>query len=227
MKRYWLLLVALLLVSGAVIYFVMPPSQPTYQGKRLDVWLDDLVAKQDDPQATAAVRAIGTNAIPYLVENIAAPFSERKQRFYYGLDKLLRHKMNLTQKQIFYPDDIRFLRAVRGFRALGSSASNAAPQLGKLLDNRMRGLGVIESLVAIGPKSLPILMAALTNASPVVRYHALMGVAEFGPPAKPAFKLVQESLNDTNRVWGLPNSHFAAKALKSMEPASNSAAGKP
>ena len=226
-KRKCLLLLTFLLVVGAVVYFVMPKPQPVYQGKQLEAWLNDLVAKQDDPKAIAAVRAIGTNAIPYLLKSIAAPYDERTSRFYYGLDSLLRQKWNLAKKQIFYPDDIRFHRAVRGFRALGSSASNAAPQLGLLLDNRMRGAGVVEALVCIGPNSLPVLVEALTNRSHVVRYNALLGLHDFGPQAKPALKLVEGFLNDTNQVFGLPNSVFAARALKSMQPADVPTTGKP
>jgi hypothetical protein len=123
-----------------------------------------------------------------------------------------------VKKPIYYPADIRFLGAVRGLSELGYSASNAAPQLGLLLNNPKRGMGAVHALVSIGPSAVPILTEALTKGPPMVRYHALNGFVVFGPQAKSALTVVTNYLNDTNQIHGLPISLHAMRALKRMEP---------
>src|SRR6266481_1691101 len=57
-----------------VVWKTSSPNEPTYSGKRLSVWLDELCAldypKEFDSRTpeVQAVRAIGTNAIPWLLK---------------------------------------------------------------------------------------------------------------------------------------------------------------
>jgi hypothetical protein len=56
--------------GGIVLFFLLRSSEPSYQGKRISAWLDDWAAKKtvDYP---AALRHVGSNALPYAVRNLA------------------------------------------------------------------------------------------------------------------------------------------------------------
>jgi len=76
--RTWLIVVGLLVaLVCAVLWKTSTPKEPTHAGKSLSVWLDELCkANYTDhtdsnvPQV-AAVRAIGSNAIPWLIGEFA------------------------------------------------------------------------------------------------------------------------------------------------------------
>src|SRR5260370_14231730 len=68
MKRF--LLTIGILGGGVVLFLLLPPPEPRYQGRTITAWLDDWAAKkgQDFP---SALQHIGTNALPYAVRNLA------------------------------------------------------------------------------------------------------------------------------------------------------------
>jgi hypothetical protein len=80
LRRGLLLPLALLLAAlgGVTLWRNRTPDEPAYQGKRLSAWLDDLSAldysRRADPgtEPARAVRAIGTNAIPWLMGDLTA-----------------------------------------------------------------------------------------------------------------------------------------------------------
>jgi hypothetical protein len=63
-------------LAVAVIGFTSGPENPKYNGKKLSTWLDELSAlghpKDSDPttEQAKAIRAIGTNAIPWLLNDL-------------------------------------------------------------------------------------------------------------------------------------------------------------
>src|SRR3954471_7105324 len=60
----------------AFAWWLLAPSEPDYEGKKLSTWLDELQALTKADQANPrtpqvrAVRAIGTNAIPWLLKEM-------------------------------------------------------------------------------------------------------------------------------------------------------------
>ncbi|MGO9468319.1 MAG: HEAT repeat domain-containing protein [Isosphaeraceae bacterium] len=131
MKRKTVVVGAAVLASaGLGIWFSRPvgPREPVYQGKALSAWLDDRRATPQGPvvlsdQAVAAVRAIGPAAVPTLLAWLRASDSS----FSRSAKILLEWRLKLPVRVPTNQD--KRMRAMYGFRALGSAASAAFPEL--------------------------------------------------------------------------------------------------
>ena len=110
-----ILIFSVLVILGGAVWFATRreplPPEPIYDGKHLSVWLTDesfdrLVVNGIGltDVAVDAVRAIGTNAIPYLLATLESSGSTSNS-------VMKRHK------------------AATGFRALGSEARPTYPKL--------------------------------------------------------------------------------------------------
>src|SRR5258708_4072762 len=83
-----------LLLAG-LVFLAVRNDEPTYQGKRISLILDDLAAedwawagsKSRFPYETA-FREIGTNALPYVVRNMARHDSTWPKKYHDALAKL-------------------------------------------------------------------------------------------------------------------------------------------
>jgi len=134
-------------------------GEPTYAGKTLTEWF--IVCRTAEPrspdseQATFALRSIGTNAIPYLLDWSASE------------DAKLRHYSSI------------------GFWALGPTAAPAIPTLAKRLvgTNEQSAALAAWSLNAIGEPALPTLLNAITNRTFSIRTYAIQDI-ELSPKAQ-------------------------------------------
>ncbi|HEY2952993.1 MAG TPA: hypothetical protein VGK40_10440 [Verrucomicrobiae bacterium] len=64
-KRRAILLILLGVLVASFAYYFLRPSEPTYKGKRLSAWMDDLSGSEEkQKKAAEAVRHIGTNIHP-------------------------------------------------------------------------------------------------------------------------------------------------------------------
>jgi hypothetical protein len=138
------------------------PSEPAYGGKRLSVWLDELAAsdwsRPSDPrreQSMQAVRAIGTNAIPWLLNEYRRSGSVWQWR----LNQLINKQQLIKYR---FPDiNHRLTRATLGFQALGEIGEPAIPDLLALVEATP---GYIPgALAGIGRPAVPALQQCLTN----------------------------------------------------------------
>jgi hypothetical protein len=161
--RKWLIIgtCAFLVVIGAMPFFLSTPREPKYGGKKLSVWVNELVAmdglKRRDtslPQIQA-VRAIGTNALPWLMGELNTPFSGRRA----WLNQMLA-KQHVV-KYRFDDVQVHWQRGCAGIEALGDLAAPVIPDLLALVDRR---IGYVPgALAAIGPPAIPALQQCLTN----------------------------------------------------------------
>lgn len=148
-------------IVSSIVVIILSSREPTHGGKKLSVWLDELSALQFprewDPQTeqVMAVRAIGTNAIPWLLREYRAADSRWQWR-----GNQLLGKQSLIKYR--FPDShTRLRRATVGFQALGELAEPAIPALMKLVEDKP---GYVPSALAgIGPPAIPALQQCLTN----------------------------------------------------------------
>ena len=79
MKKHFfkilLLILGVWLLGGIFICF-RPPREPVYEGKSLHLWLEDLEKKREYDRAEQAIRHIGTDALPFLVQMTGAKDSD-------------------------------------------------------------------------------------------------------------------------------------------------------
>jgi len=150
-----------LAVVAVIVVTSRGPTEPAHGGKRLSAWLDELSAMtfpgECDPNTrpAQAVRAIGTNAIPWLLHELRAEGSTLKWRF----NQLLERQTFIKFR--FAGSHTRLRRACMGFAALGPMAEPAVPALLKLVENKP---GYVPSALAyVGPPAIPALQQCLTN----------------------------------------------------------------
>ena len=144
------------------------PPEPRYQGRKLTEWLGDMEFSDAggylSASATKAIRAMGTNALPYLLWMVESekdsPSKNRANRL---LEKQSVIKFRFTSYSYSCGP------GASGFAPLGETAAPAVPRLMKLLENPRTSLQARFALMCIGSPAFPSLAEALTNKSAHVR----------------------------------------------------------
>jgi hypothetical protein len=167
------LLVALLCGFG---WWLLRPNEPSYKGKSLSAWLnaygyDGIGSGSRD--ADKAVRQVGTNAIPPLLQMLRASDSPLIARCIELLDR-----QNLVSFRITPAPEKNF-EAYNAFQALGPLASNAVPGLieiyGANISQSSQALAA-GSLGEIGPPAkpaIPALLKGLKTTNDLVRLYTV------------------------------------------------------
>src|SRR6266404_3419550 len=101
----------------ALGFFLFRPSEPSYHWRSLESWLGDfrLVGGPGHEKAKAAVRQMGTNAIPKLIEMLRAEDLPWKL-------KIRDWTETWPIKYRFHPASIKHWRAMTALEALGPAA---------------------------------------------------------------------------------------------------------
>jgi hypothetical protein len=128
-----------LLCAAVLIICLSGPKEPSYEGKKLSEWMKIVSPSGqygawldlESAQGQAAIRSIGTNALPSLLKWISYEMPQWQ----------VRVETNLTRGPAFCKRiaaamkarEIRAGRAVQAFGALGREAEPAVPELAALL----------------------------------------------------------------------------------------------
>jgi HEAT repeat protein len=166
--------VAAVLVAFTVVLVSVPPSEPRYQGHSLTYWLT--ICWNYPPtrtpgqvaQAEAAVRKIGTNALPCLLKWIASEVPPLEYRVMAKLPAPGKVKQLLYG--LIYKRDkpTPYTLARIGFQLLGENSAPAVPELTKMLNDSnslLRRQNAAVALASIGTNGLPPLLYALSNSN--------------------------------------------------------------
>ena len=168
-----------LILCAAVAVYLVIPREPRYQGRALSAWLAELDLESPHPQAKAsqAVRAIGTNALPWLRRMLLSPGSicERAMLAFNAQQTLVQLPVT--------PDNVVRNRALRGYHILGNMAEGDVAVLIEVLQRQ--GSPRVRSYVAlalgnIGPgarAALPSLEKATQDSNADVARNAVWAVA--------------------------------------------------
>src|SRR6266536_4295309 len=170
-RRRVMLIVAGVLVAVVVAILVWPGErEPVYQGKRLSEWLELYLNTGKSREPSVAVRHIGTNAVPWLLEWLEHnDLPNWKLGFLGSAEKLPR----AVRDSSVFRKAIRFVikrpsnvAAINGFEILGTDARSAIPALTRMMNdsmNRGRAVRATLALVMIGKDAIPALLGALTD----------------------------------------------------------------
>jgi hypothetical protein len=177
-------------------------AEPAYDGRSLSEWLflnsnpsfAEHYLPTGSPSPTEAIRQIGTNGIPTMMNILSMKKSDK----WWELRKL---KSPLVKK-IFggSSEDLDDLRsaAVGGFAIPGTNAECAIPQLTKLFhryDNETF-FQTIRALNAIGPKGFSVLTNSINDPDPSVRNNVIWVIGEEGSDSKLVTQLLVNALKD-------------------------------
>ena len=169
----------LVVLTAAVVFVlaifvavqVIRPREPNFEGLSLTSWLEDFSSSTNlIPRAEVAVRSMGTNSVPFLLDILSYKESPARKKV-----------REITEK---LPDWLHFferssrpgLEAAHAINALGSQAESAFPTLTNLFYNgKPTSAGI--ALAGIGQKGVLFLVNALTNQNVSARFHNTSALA--------------------------------------------------
>lgn len=190
-NRVWAVLVPVLVGGAAVLLLWFShgsaPPEPACQGRKLSYWLELLYAKyppapghthiSDYKTGYAAVKKIGTNAIPTLLFMLRATNAQLKLEFHKPSESL-----KFVRIQKVSAEDMN-AEAAWGLQCLGADAKMALPAIIRIYEARLSESSERWSsyaLGAMGPsasQAVPALLRGATNASPQSRKNSLIALA--------------------------------------------------
>jgi HEAT repeat protein len=189
-------LAALLLVLvGVIAWEVLREREPVYHGKALSIWLEGPPAPDSiSPETETAIRAMGTDALPALLNMVRLRDSAVRKAL-----------IELSSKHKWLPIHIRPVEEIRemaccGFMLLGPTAKPAVPKLARLLDDDDPQVRCVAAacLAYLGPTSRDAVPALVVYLSHLLkpnrgsqwdahgRYFAAYALCQIGPAAGPA-----------------------------------------
>jgi len=164
------IIVSIVFVTGCAKTREPAEMEPSYQGRSLSSWLADFdnpASPATEAMAAAAVRQIGSPALPFLIERLSEAQND---------DYLRNLKRWQTSQENFRPPVLRppspRWEAFSGLDALGVLAMPALPDLQKLLAEKRPDPAVLYLAVRTGPAGLFMLNEYLTNNIPELRLEA-------------------------------------------------------
>jgi HEAT repeat protein len=213
-------LFALLAIVGfgaavGILVWWLNSQSPVYQGKPVKTWLLQL-SRPPDPQARdeaeAALKAIGTNAVPELARLLRAD-DARWRKLIWRHASLLPRPVGGMILQRIDPLQAYLIRpaAARALGKLGPGAAAATPDLVRALRDRLNGTSgeAGGALRQIGRPAVPDLIGALRDEDKFVRATAAGALGQIGPEAAPAIPALIQILTRS----GPDEQQFAAQNL--------------
>lgn len=192
---YIVLLFLLGILSVSVARRVAPLREPVYHGEPLSAWLEDLnsTSLYTQDTAKAAIRELGTNTLPVLVQMLQSNDSHFKLRFIELVRKqsLMRFRFRTAKE--------RHRMAIKGCQALGPLARPAIPALIGFLNNAEIANEAAYSLVVIDEGIFPLTRAVTNeNYEAAVRSAAAARLASGRYDEMTAVGALLRSLQDQN-----------------------------
>jgi hypothetical protein len=192
------LILALLFISA---WFLFARREPVYHGRKLSQWLDDYNRAGSIDKAgpvSEAIRAMGTNTLPFLLANIKHQDSPLKFKFF-----ALAAKERWLKLPLYGEDRYRWT-SIMALSALGSNAAPIFPELLKIaLQTNTFWLGMY-SLLGIGPSAIPTLAMACRSTNADVRAYAVLMMCLMKTTGPPHFS------------WGYQNAPVNGKPMLTL-----------
>src|SRR5260221_308103 len=195
-RRLYLLLIGLVVVVGLFLALAFPSRErePEYGGKRLSEWVMRLpwTPENEPSEAEDAIRSIGTNAIPYLLDWIRYYPSDWRRSLD---DKFFQFTYLLGRARILQDQkEMRAIAAMWAFKVFSAEADQSMPALANLLNSSKAKKIQIRAAGALGfcgKNALPPLLAVLTNQDVGLRIAAAESIGLLRTNARPAIPAMQ------------------------------------
>jgi hypothetical protein len=209
------IIITLAVIALAILTWrISRPAEPTYQGRKLSSWLGDYnpFSYSDPdlkrPAADAAIRHIGTNAIPTYLRILRETDSPLKLRLYWPLKlrlKRLLQKQSLIEVD-YNPPAIKQHEVVLAFRQLKNRPESAIPSLIAIYDQNLSGdskSATAEILGLYGSRAkaaIPSLLQGATNTNTYVRASAISALSRINKDPFLVMPLLLKNRRDPNQA---------------------------
>ena len=174
-RKLFIRLALLALAVGLVVFALVRPSarEPVHLGRPLREWLVEFDNAQNYLAAQEAIRAMGTNSLPFLIRYLRSkdpPFNEQRVR--------LKARLNLLRKGGEYAG-LWHRRAARACAELGQAGAPAFPALMEAMNYPHAADDVASALARMLPGSAPVLtnISAMGNETARCRAADMLGMA--------------------------------------------------
>jgi hypothetical protein len=157
------------------------------------LWVKEWSDSGYDPtsEAAEAIRAIGTNGLPFLIGWITREESPLRRKLFGN--KLIPDKFNPLHR-----DFSRMLWAGEAINLLGSNAQAAFPTLTNLATNKSHALPAGIALAGMGSNGIAVLTKLATNQDGQIRLYAAEALAD----ARTDFEVVIPALIEAVKMGG-------------------------
>ena len=228
-RRLIFLVIAGVVLVGVLVVAWNRNREPEYGGKRLSEWVDGYVTPGRRAESDAAIRQIGTNALPFLLNLVRYQTPTWKIKLYGVINPTLK-RFHLNWELTDDKQQRRSDSASSGLRALGPNAEVTIPEISRLLNDPQGDWRVAarakHALRGLGKAGLPSLIGALTNRHLWTFYqvenrrHIARLIGQMGPEGTPAIPALQQlQREDTGKPrddWKLRDA--ATNALRNIDP---------
>jgi len=205
--RKFLIVFAGTLLLIAVVTILYQDREPRYKGRNLSSWLKDLDEDTKKGEAEAAVKAIGPESLPFLL-NWSYHWWQMSEstRMAYRFAGMITPRLGQIIMGRWEATVRRASHAQYAITLLGDQAQAAIPALTKRLTtakpDTLEGetMQVIAGnlLASLAPRGLPPLLSALTNKSASVRYAAAESLHLITTEKEKVIPQLIHALHDTN-----------------------------
>ena len=204
MKRRRIILLLALAVGVAAVAILWPrgPREPVYEGKRLSEWLEDChgrMVDEDDKgvsprrdKAVKSIRAMGTNALPWLMAEFTKSPSKWRLNFNRWSGRHTRGRFQLDD------GSARMVRAVAGLQLLGSDIAPALPELARWLGDPEQGSWAAQAMEAGGAQALPYFLHGISGTNIQAEISSVIGLGMLALRIEAAVPPLVQSLQSPN-----------------------------
>ena len=222
-QRILLLLAALAALCGVLALIIRPAPEPEYGGQNLSEWVIELVQPATSATAADAIRQIGTNALPYLVEWVGYETPAWKNAISWT-GKLLR------QPRLQFIDHMKVCRsagAMYAFKPLGVKAQREIGNLSRIANDPTRTesrRGAMSALADIGVAALPTIVGVLTNEpnrtkeSRYLRVQCAIAISKLASEDPDTARLAEPTLRRMCEETNAMTRAFATNTLRELDP---------
>ncbi len=185
-------LILVLLGCGVVVAVLVVAfrwhREPWYRGRSLSAWVDTLDYSQNQypEESQVAIRHMGSDAVPYLLEWLQPKTAEDQYRLPGKMRmRLARLSLNLPQpvaqplvrKLLISGVHDRQRQAFMALTVLGPEARSAIPTLTRMIETPSSG-DALAILTGMGDEGVPPILAVITNRASPYRAPAIWALAK-------------------------------------------------
>jgi len=189
-------------VGGGFVSYMLPTSEPGYEGKSLSRWARGLEYENVNPsdEQRAALRAMGEPAITRLIAILQSRDSAMKRKFVaYAKRNAVIYNRFIAPRHVI-PEDVYHAQAATALGEIGPAARAAIPALtvASTDSDDMVAARARAALIKIRQESITPLLALLEDTHSTNWYEAALTLRHVGTNAEAAVPLLVSALQSTN-----------------------------